>query len=96
MKWLVVIGVLVFASCECVYDYSYEIKNETDGKLTIALTNNTAQYNESIGIGTSDTLFVTDHGIEQCRKGPFYQEVSIDIETISVWKDDTLLSTRDY
>ena len=97
MKWFVLIGILLlFTACDCAYDYSYEITNETDGKLTVSWTHNTDQQTKTIVTRTSDILFITDHGLESCRKGPFFQEVNIDLDTISIWKDDTLLSNQDY
>ena len=41
-------------------------------------------------------LFVTQHGIEQCRKGPFFRDVNQDLQEIEVRLNDSITSEKNY
>jgi hypothetical protein len=44
---------------------------------------------------SSRTIYITDHGLEACQRGPFFSDVSNDIKSLSITKG-TKTSRLDY
>ena len=95
-KWVILIISMILYSCECAYDYSYEIENQTDGVIQVNWTHNTVSQSKSIEPGSSEIFLITGHGIEPCRTGPFFQDVKIDLQKIEIINSENLKSKLNY
>jgi len=84
-----------FFSCDHTYEYTYEVTNESDSEVKIDLK--ASRFDSSYLVGTNDTkiLFVKEHGVE-AQNGPYFKDVSYDLDEFIVTKDRTLISKKDY
>jgi hypothetical protein len=83
------------SGCEYAYDYSYTVTNKSDGQITVYVKTFRVDSTFSIPMDSTKILFIKDHGIEG-SKGPYFRNVTEDLESFTVTKSDTLKSTRDY
>ena len=92
---IVLLAILTFISCDYVYDYTYEVTNKADSAIQIEL--NTLRIDSTYVIGVNETkiLFITEHGLEG-SKGPYFDDVSADLDKFIVTKNDTLISSKNY
>lgn len=89
---------LFLFSCDCTYDYEYIIENQTNSTIKIKWDAKFADFpidSTEIVEGTSQTFYRTSHGVEPCYDGPFFTEVTVDFNSLSIQKD-SLFSNRDY
>lgn len=63
--------------------------------MTVNWTNNGYSQSKDLLAGEEKVLFVTTHGVEPCKGGPFFQDVSDDLIIIQVIKDDSLVCKKD-
>ncbi len=92
----VIIGmILIMTSCDYVYNYSYTVTNKTDAQIEVYVKTFQTDSTFIISKDSTKTLFVTDHGIED-SKGPYFSNVTEDLDNFKITKNDTLTSTRDY
>lgn len=91
----VLIAIFSLSSCDYLYDYTYQVKNETDSQLSIELKSHMIDSVYMIGANETKILFITDHGVEG-SKGPYFKDVSFDLKRFVVTKDDTLVSSKNY
>lgn len=82
-------------ACDCTYDYSYVVVNETDSGITVSFTQASRKGEVNVGPGMSETLFTLDHGIEDCD-GPHMRDVDKDFDQIEITQNDTLSSAKVY
>lgn len=92
---IIILPVLLLVSCDYSYEYTYQVTNNTDSKVKIKVK--TYQFDSIYSIAADETqiLFITDHGIEG-SKGPYFENVSHDLDEFIVAKNDTLISSKDY
>ena len=83
------------SSCDSLYDYTYQVKNETDSEVKIELKTFHIDSIYTIGVNETKVLFITDHGVEG-SKGPYFDNVSVDLKKIIVTKNDTVVSSKNY
>ncbi len=86
---------ILFSSCDYVYDYTYQLTNSTDSEIKIKLATYSIDSIYSISAHETKILFVTDHGVEG-SKGPYFDDVSFDLKEFLVIQTDTVTSTIDY
>jgi hypothetical protein len=86
--------ICILASCEYSYNYTYSIKNNADSTISVHLKTYKSDSVYSIQSDSTETVYFTDHGIEGSR-GPYFKDVSNDLQFISVMKGNTG-SGRDY
>ncbi len=90
------LGLLLIASgCEYAYDYSYTVTNKSDGRIDVYVKTFRIDSTFQIQKDSTKTLFIDDHGIEG-SKGPYFADVTFDLDGFIVFKNDTLKSTRNY
>ncbi len=86
-------------SCDCMYDYTYEVTNNSDSNIKIDLTIDykTFKLDSVFNVNQNETkkLFITDHFIEGCN-GPYFLDVSFDLDKFIVSKNDTIFSKKNY
>ncbi len=87
--------VLLLISCEYSYDYTYQVTNETESEIKIELETFRIDSIYSINANETQILFVTDHGTEG-SKGPYFDNVTVDLDKLIVIKNDTLISSKNY
>lgn len=87
---------LGLSSCDCTYDYAYEVENQTNGEIKVYYGGAVDSTSVAIQSNGSEVLFITDHGTEACKDGPFYADVVEDLQFIEVVKEDSLNSTKNY
>ena len=96
MKKLIIIICTMFivTSCDYCYIYRYVITNDTESCIVVDLET----YNESVKyvIEKHETkiIFETTHGV-QGSGGPFFKDVSFDLEKCVVSSNDTI-SNKNY
>jgi hypothetical protein len=102
MKKLIGLFVLFyFTSCDPVYEYTYEVTNSANAEISIYLKRN--HYStledkvEVFFIGRNETKIVltSTHGVEP-PDGPFFDDVTHDLDSFEVVKNTTEISNRDY
>ena len=86
---------LIMSGCEYAYDYSYTVTNKSDGQIKVYVKTFRIDSTFSIPKDSTKLLFIKDHGIEG-SKGPYFRNVTDDLESFVVTKGDTLKSMRDY
>lgn len=95
-KLIAILGMIVAMSgCEYSYDYSYTVTNKTDAQIKVYIKTFRIDTTFLILKDSTKTLFVDDHGIEG-SKGPYYDNVTVDLNKFTVTKNDTIISTRNY
>lgn len=85
-------------SCDYYYKYEYIVENKSDTKITVELyTKNKPAVDTlySIPSGQSLQIYETLHGNEGAR-GPFFADVKNDLTGITIKKNDSLISKRNY
>lgn len=92
---LLFLSIISLNSCDYSYHYSYQVKNDTDSELKIELKTFQIDSTYTIAMNESKVLLITDHGIEG-PKGPYFEDVSFDLDKFIVTKDDTLISSKNY
>jgi hypothetical protein len=93
---LTILGLIVImTSCEYAYDYSYTVTNKTDSKIKVYVKTFRIDSIFTISKDSTKILFIGDHGIEG-SKGPYFDNVTVDLDNFTVTKNDTITSTRDY
>lgn len=92
---LLILTIFSLSACEYAYDYTYQVKNETDSELKIELKTFRIDSIYTIAVNETKVLFITDHGIEG-SKGPYFDDVSVDLDKFIVTKNDTLVSSKNY
>jgi hypothetical protein len=102
-KKLLLFPLIVFllSSCDCVYNYTYEVENQSSSTIKVKW-----EASDFVGMGPLDSLeiepgntsalFSTGHGIEPCRTGPFFRDVNQMFIAITITKDDTIVSKLDF
>ncbi|TRX61666.1 hypothetical protein [Carboxylicivirga sp. M1479] len=91
---LLLIG-LSMAACDYLYDYTYQVTNDSDADITIELKSFQIDSIYIIPVNETRVLFITDHGVEGA-KGPYFEDVTMDLDEFIVVKDGTLTSSRNY
>jgi hypothetical protein len=86
---------LIMSGCEYAYDYSYTVTNKSDGQIKVYVKTFRIDSTFSIAKDSTKKLFIDDHGIEG-SKGPYFDNVTVDLDNFKVTKNDTIMSTRDY
>jgi len=86
---------LIMSGCEYAYDYSYTVTNKSDGQIKVYVKTFRIDSTFLIPKDSTKKLFIVDHGIEG-SKGPYFDNVIVDLDSFMVNKNDTLKSTRDY
>lgn len=95
MSKLLPLLLIVFASCDCTYDYTYVVQNDTSDSIKVYWEHINFKHTNTIASGVKEQIIITNHGMEDCDEGPFYQDVNQDLKTIHVSKNgDT--SKLDY
>ena len=87
--------IVIITSCEYAYDYSYTVTNKSDAQIKVYVKTFRIDSTFNISKDSTKTLFVDDHGIEG-PKGPYFDNVTEDLDNFTVTKNDTLASTKDY
>ena len=87
--------IVIMTSCEYAYNYSYTVTNKTDAQIKVYAKTFRIDSTFNISKDSTKTLFVGDHGIEG-SKGPYFENVTVDLDNFKVIKNDTIMSTRDY
>jgi len=87
--------IVMMTSCDYSYNYSYTVTNKTDAQIKVYVKTFCIDSTYTIMKDAKQTLFVTDHGIEG-SKGPYFQNVTGDLDNLRITKNDTFTSTRDY
>lgn len=105
MKLLTLLSIsslfFLLSSCDCEYDYTYEVKNKSSSTIkvkweTVDFISSDLIDSVEIAPGNTQILFMTAHGIEPCRTGPFYQEIDGDLVSFTITKDDSVVTKLDY
>jgi hypothetical protein len=86
---------LFLTSCDHEYDYTYEVRNESDSAIKVELITDWVDSTYLIGATQSKILFIIGHGFEG-PNGPYFADVTEDLDSIVVVKDDTLISNKNY
>lgn len=86
---------LIMSGCDYAYDYSYTVTNKSDGQIKVYVKTLRIDSTFLILKDSTKVLFIDDHGIEG-SKGPYFDDVTVDLDDFKVTKNDTLISTRDY
>lgn len=86
---------LIISGCESVYYYSYTVTNKSDGQLNVYVKTSRIDSTFFIPQDSTKTLFIAHHGVEN-GMGPYFNDVTVDLDDFRVTKNDTLISTRDY
>lgn len=93
---LFILGLLLILSgCEYAYDYSYTVTNKSDGQIKVYVKTFRIDSTFIVLKDSTKILFVDNHGIEG-SKGPYFDDVTVDLNDFKVTKNDTLISKRDY
>jgi hypothetical protein len=87
---------LSLGSCDCTYSYHYEVFNDSASVIWVHWTHDNLVDSIEITPNGIAELFVTQHGIEQCRKGPFFRDVNQDLQEIEVRLNDSITSEKNY
>jgi hypothetical protein len=87
--------IVIMTSCEYAYDYSYSVTNKTDTQIKVYAKTFLIDSAFNISKDSTKTLFIGDHGIEG-SKGPYFENVTVDLDNFTVTKNDTLTSSKDY
>ncbi len=96
-NWIILSGLFLLTSCDCLYNYEYKIENRSSKSIHISWDLSYGLDSSiSIESGKSAILFTIDHGIERCRKGPFFEDVNKKLIEVNVVNTDTLTSKLDY
>ncbi len=95
MRYLWILSALFLSSCDCTYDYTYVVQNNTDDSIKVYWEHINFEHTNTIPSGATEQIIITSHGVEDCDNGPFFQDVEEDLKAINVSKNgDT--STLDY
>jgi hypothetical protein len=86
---------LLMVSCDYLYDYSYTVTNKTDAQISVYVETFEIDSTFIISKDSTKILFITSHGIEGA-KGPYFDNVDVDLKSFTITKNDTLKSKRDY
>jgi len=93
--------IVFFASCDPVYDYTYEVTNFTYSEIEVIMKTSFRVSLESkveiIKINWDETkvVLVTSHGVEP-SEGPYFKDVTWDLDSFVVMKNNIVLSNKDY
>ncbi|MDD2306749.1 MAG: hypothetical protein PHP53_18760 [Prolixibacteraceae bacterium] len=87
--------IMALASCEYAYDYTYQVTNNNESEVKIELKTFRIDSVFTIEANETKILFITDHGVEG-SKGPYFDNVTIDLDKFIVTKNDTLVSSKNY
>jgi hypothetical protein len=105
MKLLIVLSIssltLLLSACDCAYDYTYNVENQSSTTIKVrweetGFTSGSLIDSTTISPGSTVTIFSPDHGIEPCRTGPFFREVTSDLTSIRITKDDSIETKIDF
>ena len=77
---------IAFASCDCTYDYTYVVQNDTSDTIQVYWEHINFTHTDTIVSGDKKQIIITNHGLETCKEGPFYQDVNLDLKAIEVSK----------
>lgn len=86
---------LIITGCDYVYDYSYTVTNKSDTQIKVYVKTFRIDSTFLILKDSTKVLLIDDHGIEG-SKGPYFDDVTVDLDDFKVIKNDTLISTRNY
>jgi len=86
---------LLMTSCEYGYDYTYTLTNKTDSQIKVYVKTFRIDSIYTIAKDSTEILFITDHGIEG-SKGPYFANVTEDLDKFTVTINETSVSKRDY
>ena len=97
MKYISLILMMLFfiTSCEYSYDYSYQVTNNSDDQISVYVKTFRLDSTFIIKKDSTKVLFTSNHGIEG-SKGPYFEDVKIELDEFSVTKKDNSISTKDY
>ncbi len=92
---------LFLSSCDCIYEYSYEVENQSSSSIKVkweshSYTTSGLMDSVEISPGNTQNLFMSEHGIEACKGGPFYRDVSFDLVSIQITKGDSVGTKLDF
>lgn len=94
--YLFILGfLLIMWGCEYGYDYSYTVTNKSDGQIKVYVKTFRIDSTFSIPKDSTKKLFIANHGIEG-SKGPYFENVTVDLDSFMVIRNDTSMSTRNY
>ena len=88
-KNILVWGVVLLASCEYGYFYSYEMTNEAHFVISVELSTIKGDFNYIIDKNETKIVLETEHGIES-RNGPHFRDVSYALKKCIVSRNDTV------
>jgi hypothetical protein len=83
------------SGCDYAYDYSYTVTNKSDSQINVYVKTISIDSTFSIAKDSTKKLFIGHHGAEG-SKGPYFDNVTVDLDSFKVTKNDTIMSTRDY
>ena len=78
--------------------YEYQVVNSTNFEIKVdvlATLNAFTDTTYTIGAQQSKIIYYTSHGVEGSG-APYFQDVAVDLQTIKIRKNDTIVSNRDY
>ena len=88
---------LFFAACDCAYDYTYSVANESSSTIHIKWQQDgMAADSMDVPPNRMLRLFETIHGIEPCHEGHIFQDVDVMLVSISITKDDSIATKLDF
>jgi hypothetical protein len=86
--------VLLLTSCEYSYNYSYTVSNRTDTTIAIHIKTYRIDTLYKVLKDSNEIVYMDSHGIEG-SKGPYFQNVSMDLDSFTVTKNG-ITSIRNY
>lgn len=86
---------LLLTKCECWYDYTYTLDNQSSYTITVEIGFENRIGNENIESGESMEIRHTNHGVEKCQ-GPYEGNIDRDFQSFKITTNDTLVSTKNY
>ena len=92
--WILVL-LLALTGCEDSYDYSYQVTNKSDAEIKIHVKTFRIDSVFIIPKDSSKLLFIDEHGIEGFN-GPYFDNVTGDLDIFKVTNNGTITSERDY
>lgn len=93
--FVLVVLLMIISGCEYTYDYTYTVTNKSDGNIKVSVKTFHIDSTYTIPVDSTKILFTTDHGIEGST-GPYFSNVTDDLDSFMVKKNDTINSTRNY
>lgn len=78
--------VLSLGGCDCTFDYTYIVDNDSTSPITVQFTQQSRSASVWIDAEESKTLLTTDNGVEDCD-GPHQSDIDNMFESITVLQD---------